>query len=235
MTTRAGAAADETNDREKESDAVPVDAESATGADVVTVAEETTDDAEHDTGQSAPAEESGEDRGGEYRSPAKPPRRISFSRLLVFAVLPGVVLSLAGTAGYLKWQSASLRASQAADIESVAVAKDGTIAMLSYQPDTVEKDLGAARDRLTGTFKESYTQLTHDVVIPGAKQRHISAVATVPAAASVSASPTHAVTLVFVNQTVTVGSDAPSATASSVRVTLDKVGDRWLISGFDPI
>jgi Mce-associated membrane protein len=88
---------------------------------------------------------------------------------------------------------------------------------------------------LTGTFKESYTQLTHDVVIPGAKQRHISAVATVPAAASVSANAIHAVVLVFVNQTVNVGTDPPSGTASAVRVTLDKVGDRWLISGFDPI
>jgi Mce-associated membrane protein len=72
-------------------------------------------------------------------------------------------------------------------------------------------------------------------VIPGAKQKQISAVATVPAMASVSADPRHAVVLVFVNQTVVVGQDAPTDTASSVRVTLDKVGDRWLISKFDPV
>ena len=59
--------------------------------------------------------------------------------------------------------------------------------------------------------------------------------AAVPAAASVSAKGDHAVALLFVNQTVVVGSDAPTNTASSVRVTLDKVGGRWLISGFDPI
>jgi Mce-associated membrane protein len=73
------------------------------------------------------------------------------------------------------------------------------------------------------------------VVIPGATQKQISAVATVPAAASVSATENHAVVLVFVNQTVTVGTGAPTDTASSVRVTLDKVADRWLISGFDPV
>ncbi|EUA23488.1 hypothetical protein I553_5098 [Mycobacterium xenopi 4042] len=39
----------------------------------------------------------------------------------------------------------------------------------------------------------------------------------------------------FVDQTVTVGNDAPTDTASTVRVTLDKVGGHWLISGFDPI
>jgi len=43
------------------------------------------------------------------------------------------------------------------------------------------------------------------------------------------------VALVFVNQTVIVGTDPPSATASSVRVTMDKIGPRWLISGFDPV
>ena len=107
--------------------------------------------------------------------------------------------------------------------------------MLSYQPDTVERDLEAARNLLTGDFQNSYTSLTHDVIIPGAKQKRISAVATVPAAASVSASPRHAVVVVFVDQTVVVGNGAPSDTASTVRVTLDKVGNHWLIAGFDPI
>ena len=120
-------------------------------------------------------------------------------------------------------------------MESVQAAIDSTVALLSYRPDTVEKDLDAAKGRLTGTFLNAYTSLTHDVVIPGAKQKQISAVATVPAAASSSATPTHAVVLLFVDQTVTVGKDAPTNTASSVRVTLDKVDGRWLISQFDPV
>jgi Mce-associated membrane protein len=99
----------------------------------------------------------------------------------------------------------------------------------------VEQQLTAARDLLTSDFRDQYTSLTNDVVIPGAKQKQVSAVATVPAVASVSAKPNHAVVLVFVNQTVTVGQDAPTDTASSVRVTLDKLGDRWLISKFDPV
>ena len=142
---------------------------------------------------------------------------------------------VAAAAGFAKWQGSYTRISEVASIEPVAAAKESTVALLSYQPDSVEKDLGAARDRLTGKFKESYTQLVHDVVIPGAKKDHIAAVATVPAAASVSATPRHAVVLVFVDQTVTVGNDAPTGTASNVRVTLDKSGDRWLISSFDPI
>jgi Mce-associated membrane protein len=117
----------------------------------------------------------------------------------------------------------------------VQAAKDSTTALLSYKPDSVDQQLGAAKELLTGTFRDSYTSLTNNVVIPGAKQKQISAEASVPAVASVSAEPHHAVVLVFVNQTVTIGTGAPTDTASSVRVTLDKIGDRWLISDFQPV
>lgn len=169
------------------------------------------------------------EKGGPVR------RRLSWSRVMAFGVLPALALVLAVTAGFFKWQDSSVRDAEVARTESVQAAKDGTTALLSYKPDSVEKDLNAARDRLTGAFKDSYTSLTHDVVIPGAKQKLISAAATVPATASVAADPQHAVVLVFVDQTVNVGASAPTDTASSVRVTLDKVDGRWLISGFDPV
>jgi len=162
-------------------------------------------------------------------------RRIRWPRLVAYALLPGLALLLASAAGFLKWQDISLRDATVARAESVRAATDSTIALLSYRPDTVQKDLEAARGRLTGTFLDAYTKLTHDVVIPGAKQRHISAVATIPAAAPVTANPKHAVVLLFVDQTAIIGTDAPTDTASTVRVSLDKVGNRWLISSFDPI
>jgi len=171
----------------------------------------------------------------EEGEPAKAKRRISWSRVLVYGVLPGLALLLAAGTGFVKWQQSSAHASQLARIESVAAAKDSTIALLSYKSDTVEKDLEAAKSRMTGTFKESYSQLINDVVIPGAKREHISTTATVPAAASVSATPDHAVTLLFVNQSAVIDNSPPTDTTSSVRVTLDKIGGRWLISGFDPV
>jgi Mce-associated membrane protein len=160
---------------------------------------------------------------------------VRWGRVLAYGVLPALALILTLGAGYLKFRDFAARDSQSARTESVRAATDSTIAMLSYRPDTVERDLAAARDRLSGSLKDSYTALTHDVVIPGSRQKQISATAVVPAAASVSASETHAVVLVFVDQTIAMGSDPPSNTASRVRVTLDKVGDRWLIAGFDPI
>jgi Mce-associated membrane protein len=155
--------------------------------------------------------------------------------VLAFGVLPALALLLALGAGYSKWQYGSAKDAELARIESVQFAKDSTVAMLSYRPDTVDKDLGAARERLTGDFKNSYASLTNDVVIPGSKQKQITAVASVPAVASVSADPNHAVALVFVNQTVTIGASAPSDSASTVKVTMDKVDGHWLVSGFDPI
>lgn len=240
----AAANAEETTDKVEDDASVSEDVEDADDVDAASSDEESEDDEPSDEEPEEPEDtEEAEDKeqadedypDDEDAEPAKPKRVISVSRIVAFVVLPCVVLLLAGAGAYLKWQSSSLRVSQTSSIESLTAAKDGTIAMLSYQPDSVEKDLGAARDRLTGTFKDSYIQLTHDVVIPGAKQRHISATATVPAAASVSANANHAVALVFVNQTVVVGKDPPAASASSVRVTLDKVGQRWLISGFDPV
>jgi Mce-associated membrane protein len=163
------------------------------------------------------------------------PKLLRAKAILAYGVLPGLALLLAAGAGFLKYQAESVRQSQAAAIESVQAASDSTIALLSYQPDTADKQLPAARERLTGTFRDEYTKLITDLVIPGAKQKKISAVATVPAAASMSATPNHAVVLLFIDQSVVIGTDAPTATSSTVRVTLQKDQDRWLISQFDPL
>lgn len=151
-----------------------------------------------------------------------------------FGVLPLVALLTALGVAYLKYQDANNAVAQRAGVESVHAAREGAVAMLSYTPDTAEDSLTAARDRLTGTFRDSYAALTHDVVIPGAREQKISATATVPAAATVSAAADHAVALLFINQSIVVDKEAPSQTSSVVQVTLDKVGNRWLISGFDP-
>ena len=160
--------------------------------------------------------------------------RSSWTRLLVVA-LPALALIIALGVGYLKWLDGTARESRSAAEASVRAASESTIAILSYKPETVDRELKAAADRLTGSFRQQYTQLVSDVVAPGAKQQHISAVATVPAAASVSATGKQAVVLVFVDQTTTIGNDAPTQSTSSVRVILDNVDGRWLISQFDPV
>jgi len=167
-------------------------------------------------------------------APVERGSRFSWTRLLVVG-LPALALIMALGVGYLKWLDGTARESRAAAEASVRAASESTIAILSYKPETVDRDLKAAAERLTAGFRQQYTQLVNDVVAPGAKQQHITAVATVPAAASVSATGKHAVALVFVDQTTTIGNDAPTQTTSSVRVSLEKVDGRWLISQFDPV
>ena len=137
-------------------------------------------------------------------------------------LLPALTVVLGGGAGVLTWEVISAHLLESARVDSVRAAQDGAAAILTYRPDTVDSDLGAARDRLTGKFKDSYTLFTHQTVIPDARQKQISSMVYVPAAASVSATLYHAVVMVYVNQTFMHDPDPPTSTASSVRVTLEK-------------
>ena len=161
------------------------------------------------------------------------PRGVNWSRVLVYGLLPALALLLAIAAGLLKWKDSSVRNTDLARSQSVSAARDSTVALLSFRFDTVDRDVAAAREGLTGNFRDTYTQRTQEELIPNAKERHVCAAASVPGAASESATHNHAVVLVFVNQTIKIGDSAPADADSSVRVTLDKIGDRWLVSGFD--
>jgi len=182
-----------------------------------------------------PSEDQSPDNESTTEDETAQKRPIAWKRVLAYGVLPGLALVVALAAGYLKWLGGSAQDSAVLRAETVRIGSEDAVALLSYKPESVDKDLGAARERLTGDFKDAYTALTRQVVIPGAKEKHISAVAKASAAASVSATASHAVVLVFVNQTVTVGEGVPTDTAPVVRVVLDKVNDRWLVSHFDPV
>ena len=162
-------------------------------------------------------------------------RRWRWNRILTFGLLPTVALALGISAGYLKWQDNSARQAQIDGRQAATSGAEGAIAMLSYRADSVEHDLTAAQERLTGDFRNSYAALIHDVVIPGSKEKHISSQAKIPAAATISVHGADAQVLIFVDQSVAIGDDPPTDTASSVKLTLQKVHGRWLIAKFDPV
>lgn len=162
-------------------------------------------------------------------------RRWQWNRILTFGVLPALALALGISAGYLKWQEGSARQAETDGQQAATSAAESAIAMLSYRADSVEHDLTGAEERLTGDFRNSYAALIHDVVIPGSKEKHISSQAKVPAAATISVHGANAEVLIFVDQSVTIGDDPPTDTASCVKLTLQKVQGRWLIAQFDPV
>jgi Mce-associated membrane protein len=152
--------------------------------------------------------------------------------LVLLAVLAVLVIAT-GTA---RWHQTQASHDNEARAKVAQIATDGAVAILSYRPDTVDTDLAAAKDRLTGDFLDYYTEFTTDVVAPAAKEKKITTTATVPAAAVSSVDDSSAVVLVFVNQSTTTGDNqAPSDSASSVRVQLTKVDGTWLIEKFDPV
>jgi len=160
-------------------------------------------------------------------------RRVNWSRVLVYGLVPTFVLLLAIAAGLLKWHDASIRHLEVARSQSVSAAKQSTDAMMTFRYDTIDHDVAATRERLTGGFLDTYIRRTKQELIPNAKSERIVATATVPDAAPEIITPNHAVVLVFISQTVKIGDAAPTETGSSARVTLEKIGERWLISEFD--
>jgi Mce-associated membrane protein len=99
-------------------------------------------------------------------------------------------------------------------------AKNGTVALLSYSPETLDKDFANAKSNLTGDFLSYYTQFTASVVRAAVTEIH----------------PDSAIVLLFINQ-VTTSKENPDGAfaASSVKVTMKKIDGRWLISAFDPV
>ena len=75
-------------------------------------------------------------------------------------------------------------------------AKTGTVALLSYSPESLDKDFAAAKSHLTGDFLSYYTQFTQQIVTPAAKQKSVKTAASVVRAAVSDMHPDSAVVLV---------------------------------------
>ncbi len=68
-------------------------------------------------------------------------RRGTFVRMLGFWLLPSIALLLALGAAYFKYQEGTASDEDRARVETVQVATEATVAMLSYTPETAEKAL----------------------------------------------------------------------------------------------
>jgi Mce-associated membrane protein len=149
-----------------------------------------------------------------------------------------VLIAAASTAGALYFFQ--YRVDQQTDAEASRVAldaaKDATVALLSYAPETLDEDFATAKSRLTGEFLNYYTDFTEKVVAPAAKQKSVKTEATVAQAAMAEMKPDSAVALLFVNQATTSQENPDGAFASSsIKVGLTKIDGAWLISSFDPV
>ena len=170
-----------------------------------------------------------------------PPRKRSRAGVIVAAIAFVALVALVASAGATAWlYFKEYRIDQQTNAEASNVAleaaKSGTVALLSYSPDSLDKDFAAANKNLTGDFLSYYTQFTEQIVTPAAQTKAVKTTASVVRAAVSEIKPDSAVVLVFINQTTTSKENPDGAfAASSVKVSMKKIDDRWLISAFDPV
>jgi Mce-associated membrane protein len=161
-----------------------------------------------------------------------------FKRLLVPALLGVLLVVSAAFASFIYFTQyrpdQQTNEQVAADV--VKAASDGTVALLSYTPDSLDKDFENAKSQLTGEFLNYYTKFTTDIVTPAAKQKNVKTSAQIARAAVSDLQPDSAEVLVFINQNTTSKENPDGAfTASSVKVGLTNLDGKWLISSFDPV
>jgi Mce-associated membrane protein len=149
-----------------------------------------------------------------------------------------LLVASAGATGAVYWwiYRPDQLTNAAAQQQVLDAAKQGTTSLLSYAPESLDKDLATAKSHLTGEFLKYYSDFTDQIVAPAARSKGVKTEATIVRAAVSEMHPDRAVVLVFVNQ-VTTSKDRPepALATSSVMVTMDKSDGRWLISEFKPV
>jgi Mce-associated membrane protein len=213
-----------TSDRNTET----TDVDDADESDEVTESDDTTETTEADEAADKPA-----------------PRDGAVARSLqgVCSGLAAILLTLAlvASAGVTAWLyfndfRPNQETNASAATEALESAKDATVSLLSYSPESLDKDFTTAKSHLTGDFLSYYTQFTEQIVKPAAKDKAVKTSASVVRAAVSELHPDSAVVLVFINQTTTSKENPDGAfAASSVKVGMKKIDGTWLISAFDPV
>lgn len=115
----------------------------------------------------------------------------------------------------------------------LAAAKQAAAQYVSYDYRHIQQDKAATASVLTGLFKDQYTQSMDQTIIPVALQVQAVVVGQTLTAgvSSINDAATQGVVIAFVNETVTnTRIHGPRVDLVRLRLTLDKVGDNWLIS-----
>jgi Mce-associated membrane protein len=178
------------------------------------------------------------DKSADANDAERPPGRNVRSIPVIPVVLVLALLAAGGLAAWLYFSQyrPDKATDGAASQSAIDAARAGTVAMLSYKPETLDQDFAAAKSHLTGDFLNYYDTFTKQIVSPAARDKAVTTTAQVVGAAATELHPKSAVVLIFVNQVTTSKERAaPSAAASSVLVSLTKVQDTWLINKFDPV
>jgi Mce-associated membrane protein len=155
-------------------------------------------------------------------------------RLISLIVAVVAAVGLAGALFFVQYRP-NQQTDDVAAHAAIKAASEGTVALLSYAPETLDNDVAAGKSHLTGELLRYFTGFSQYFVAPAVRQQRVKASASVLRAAVADMHPNSAVVLLFVHQT-TSSKDKPDPVLSTnnVRVTLTKVNGSWLIAKFEP-
>ena len=118
----------------------------------------------------------------------------------------------------------------------VRAASEGTVALLSYSPATLDRDFTNAKSRVAESYLPYYQRFADQIVGPSAQRGQVTTTVNVVKAAVSDLHPGSAVVLVLVRQkTASKDNPQPVVTSNSLRVGLTKINGSWLIEKFDAV
>jgi|GEM_PF-2575877 len=211
---------------DKETDEEDDEDVQATVADRTKV-DETTEEAADETAEEA-ADETAEEAAEE---PAAAKRRVVVRAGLGASgvVLLVLAVALGGALGFLVYKKGQLEAAEEARKEVAFAAAQAAQDLSSYDYRTVDSDLRRATGHTTGKFREEFAKQAEQVGETARKQQTVTeGVAIKTGVERVSGST--AVALVFLNQQTAKADTAERLPNQyTLRLTMRKVGDRWLV------
>lgn len=128
------------------------------------------------------------------------------------------------------------RARASAAQEGRAVAVEVVPMLLSYDYTSAEAHFASVLDNLGGDFRGQFEDVGRTVIVPSALERKVVTTADVLESSVVSADTNEAEFLLFLNQSTT-NAESPETKldGSRVRVRVERIGERWLITELTPV
>jgi Mce-associated membrane protein len=176
-----------------------------------------------DTAESAEATDTGAEpaRRARLRMPAG-------TQMLAVLLLVAVVLTAAVVVLWLK--SGNLKANDDGSRQAVRAASETARDLSSYDYRTLESDFKTAAGETTGKLHDQYSALAQQIRATAVQQQAISQTTVIKAGAE-NATANRVIVIIFANRSsATTSSQNRLPDSLRIRITMDKVKDRWLAS-----
>ncbi|PXW35438.1 UNVERIFIED_CONTAM: Mce-associated membrane protein [Williamsia faeni] len=119
--------------------------------------------------------------------------------------------------------------------ESLEAGTHAATMMFGYAPDNVAQQVEQTKTLLTGAAQKEYDEIiTNANLVVAVKDQQVKSEVTIQEAGVVNSTQDTALLLIFMNQSVTKGGkDLVSIEASRLEYSMEKSGDKWLVSNID--